>query len=84
MSANANTTGSGAVVVDVQREFLIFDTLPQSIRDVLNNAEHNWSVETVARMWIEQHKRGMSPQYFAYELKKHLKRISPPPTVPAE
>ena len=60
------------VVCDSDREFRIFDLLPEWLRRRLANADDNWSSEDVARLYSRMRHAGNSEPYIEYEMNRLL------------
>lgn len=64
----SNTTEG--VQVNLNREFRIFDALPEWVREILRNCNDDVHVEPVARFFVKMNERGLSQQYMSYEIRK--------------
>lgn len=64
----SNTTEG--VLIDLNREFHIYDALPDWVRQIIRDATDDVHVEPVARFFVDLKRRGLSQQYIAYELRR--------------
>ena len=65
-----SNTADNQVVVDVNREYRLFDALPDWAREIIRNANHDVHVEPLARLYVTMRERQLSRQYIAYELRR--------------
>ena len=61
------------ILVNPEFEWKVFDCLPICVRRVIAEASTELAVAPIARDYVEARNLGMSPEYFAYELSKHVK-----------
>lgn len=62
------------VLVNPAFEWKVFDCLPKCVRRVISESPTELAVVPIAREYVEARQLGMSPEYFAYELAKHVRK----------
>lgn len=60
--------------VNIIREFKLFDALPEWVRELLRNAQHDYHVEPIARLYVHMRERGLSQTYMSYEIRQAMRR----------
>lgn len=72
MTSN-QTTG---IKTNTIRDMMLYDALPEYIRNIISNQNDNFDVEGIARFYVDLKKRNPSKQYISYEIRQLLRRSS--------